>query len=133
VGQPEWWSRDAGHAGACERIAARVIDRLMAEAPSPASGRGDAPSSRRMRETCYEVHTMAKTQTKRLVVCIDNEGYGASLEKRKIYVALRDATGEQRGLIRIVDESGDDYLYPKSFFRPIALPSSIKKAVLAAA
>jgi hypothetical protein len=76
---------------------------------------------------------MAKTQTKQLVVCIDNEGYAASLEKRKIYVALRDATAEQHSLIRIVDESGDDYLYPKSFFRSIALPSSIKKAVLAAA
>ena len=76
---------------------------------------------------------MAKTQTKQLVVCIDNEGYAASLEKRKIYVALRDADAEKHGLLRIVDESGDDYLYPKSFFRSIALPQSVRKAVLAAA
>jgi hypothetical protein len=76
---------------------------------------------------------MARQQSKQLVVCINNEGYPASLEKRKIYLALRDATADRRGLIRIVDESGDDYLYPKTFFRSIALPQGVKKAVLAAA
>jgi hypothetical protein len=76
---------------------------------------------------------MAKTQLKQLVVCIDNDGYPASLEKRKIYVALRDAGAEKHGLLRIVDESGDDYLYPKTFFRSIALPQAIRKAILAAA
>lgn len=76
---------------------------------------------------------MAKPQAKQLVVCVDNEGYSASLEKRKIYVALRDADAEKHGLLRIVDESGDDYLYPKTFFRPIALPQSVRKAVLAVA
>jgi hypothetical protein len=68
-----------------------------------------------------------------LVVCIDNEGYRASLERRKIYLALRDPAAEKHGLIRVVDESGDDYLYPKAFFRAIALPQAVKKAVLAAA
>jgi hypothetical protein len=76
---------------------------------------------------------MAKSQSKQLVVCVNNEGYAASLEKRKIYVALRDPAAEKHGLLRIIDESGDDYLYPKGFFRAIALPQSIKKAVLAAA
>jgi hypothetical protein len=76
---------------------------------------------------------MAKSQSKQLVVCINNEGYPASLEKRKIYVALCDPAAEKHGLLRIIDESGDDYLYPKGFFRAIALPQSIKKAVLAAA
>jgi hypothetical protein len=76
---------------------------------------------------------MAKQQSKQLVVCINNEGYPASLEKRKIYLALRDATADKHGLIRVVDESGDDYLYPKTLFRSIALPQAIKKAVLAAA
>jgi len=75
---------------------------------------------------------MAKTQAKQLVVCIDNEGYPASLEKRKIYVALRDAGAEKHGLLRIVDESGEDYLYPKASFCSIALPQAVKKAVLAA-
>jgi hypothetical protein len=76
---------------------------------------------------------MTKPQAKQLVVCIDNEGYPASLEKRKIYVAFRDADAEKNGLLRIVDESGEDYLYPKILFRSIASPQSVKKAVLAAA
>ena len=76
---------------------------------------------------------MAKSPSKQLVVCIDNEGYAVSLEKRKIYVALPDRAAEKHGLTRIIDESGDDYLYPKAFFRPIALPQSIRRAVLAAA
>jgi hypothetical protein len=59
---------------------------------------------------------VAKTQTKQLVVCIDNEGCAASLEKWKIYIALRDAAAKKHGLLRIVDETGEDYLYPKKSF-----------------
>ena len=76
---------------------------------------------------------MTKPQSKQLVVCVKNEGYPASLEKRKIYVALRDPVAERHGLARIVDESGSDYLYPRALFRSIALPQSVRKAVLAAA
>lgn len=76
---------------------------------------------------------MAKQQSKHLVVCINNDGYPASLEKRKIYLALRDLPAEKQGLVRIIDESGEDYLYPKTFFRSIALPEAVKRAVLAAA
>jgi hypothetical protein len=76
---------------------------------------------------------MARQQSRQLVVCIDNDGYPASLEKRKIYVVLPDANAEKQGMPRIIDESGDDYLYPKAFFRSIALPQSVKRAILAAA
>ena len=76
---------------------------------------------------------MSKSPSRQLVVCIDNEGYAASLEKRKIYVAIPDRAAEKHSLLRIIDESGDDYLYPKTFFREIALPQSVRKAVLAAA
>jgi len=76
---------------------------------------------------------MPKPTSKQLVVCVKNEGYAASLERRKLYLVVRDAAAEKRGLLRIVDESGEDYLYPRIFFRPIALPRSIKRAVLAAA
>lgn len=75
---------------------------------------------------------MTKTQAKQLVVCVDNDGYAASLEKRKIYVALRDTAADKHGMLRVVDESGEDYLYPKALFRTIALPQAVKKAVLAA-
>ena len=75
---------------------------------------------------------MAKASNQ-FVVCVKNDGFPASLERRKIYVALRYPPVEKRGQLRVVDESGEDYLYPKEFFRPIALPHSIKKALLAAA
>ena len=78
-----------------------------------------------------KAQSMSKAQ--QFVVCIDNDGYPASLEKRKIYIALRDAAAEEHGLLRIIDESGEDYLYPKAFFCLIALPDAIRKAVLAAA
>ena len=75
---------------------------------------------------------MAKI-SRQFVICVDNEGYPASLEKRKIYVALRDAAAEKSGQLRIIDVSGDDYLYPKTLFRTIALSQSVKRALLAAA
>jgi hypothetical protein len=76
---------------------------------------------------------MAKASAKRLVVCVSNDGYDVSLERRKIYIALRDEAAEQHGMLRIIDESREDYLYPKAMFRPIALPQSVRKAILAAA
>jgi hypothetical protein len=75
---------------------------------------------------------MAKTASKQLVVCVNNEDYPASLEKRKIYVVIPDTAAEKLGLVRVIDESSDDYLYPKALFRPIALPLSVRRAVLAA-
>jgi hypothetical protein len=73
---------------------------------------------------------MTKTQAKQLVVCVENDGYAVSLEKRKIYVALRDAAADKHNMLRIVDESGEDYLYPKAFFRSIALPQAVRRAML---
>ena len=76
---------------------------------------------------------MQRLSRNQLVVCVKNEGYAASLEKRKLYVTLRDPAAEKHGLLRIIDQSGEDYLYPKLFFRSIALPQSVRKAILAAA
>jgi hypothetical protein len=77
--------------------------------------------------------TKAHTVTKYLVVCVRNNGYAASLEKRKIYVALTDSSAVKHNLIRVIDESGEDYLYPKKFFMPVSFPQSVRKALLAAA
>ena len=76
---------------------------------------------------------MPRSASKQFVVCINNAGFPTSLEKRKVYVLLRDALAEKRGLVRIIDESGGDCLYPKTLFRSIALPQSVKKALLSAA
>jgi hypothetical protein len=75
---------------------------------------------------------MSKPASKQLVVRVNNEGYRASLERRKLYALLRDVGAEKHGLVRIIGESGEDYLYRKTLFRSIALSQSVKKAVLAA-
>lgn len=66
-------------------------------------------------------------------VCIDNEGYPASLELRKIYQVLPDEKAAKHNLVRIIDESGEDYLYPQSFFVEIELPQAAEEAFLRAA
>lgn len=68
-----------------------------------------------------------------LVICIDNEAYPASLECRKVYVKLRDAAAGKRGHLRVIDESGEYYLYPKQMFLPVDLPPATRKAIFAGA
>jgi hypothetical protein len=58
----------------------------------------------------------------RFVICVKNEGYPSGLEVRKVYRALVDERAESRGLVRVVDESGEDYLFPADFFAPIVVP-----------
>jgi len=83
---------------------------------------------------CHDAR-MAKScsSPKRLVICVRNKGYAASLEKRKVYVAIPDSAAAKHGHIRVIDESGEDYLYPESFFVPVTLPQSVRRAILAAA
>ena len=63
------------------------------------------------------------------VVCIDNRGYEASLEPNKIYPAVKDEDAERAGDVRIVDESGEDYLYSKKRFVPIEVPARLKASI----
>ncbi len=56
------------------------------------------------------------------VICIDNEGYLVSLERYKVYRLLPDAEAAEHRMVRIVDESGEDYLYAEGRFVPIELP-----------
>lgn len=63
------------------------------------------------------------------VVCVQNTDYRASLELHKIYRAIPDADAAVDGDIRVVDESGDDYLYPESYFIPIAVPPSVRRSM----
>ena len=72
---------------------------------------------------------MAKTAI-RLFICLDNAGYDVSLERRKIYVALPDAKAERTGYLRIIDESGEAYLYPTQRFVAAELSISTRRAVL---
>ena len=74
-----------------------------------------------------------KAKHTQFAVCIRNDDYPASLEKRKIYEILPDPEAEKYHQVRVIDESGEDYLYPKDYFVPIELPKDIKRAVIKAA
>jgi hypothetical protein len=63
------------------------------------------------------------------VVCVDNGEYPASLELHKIYRTIVDEDAATDGDLRVVDESGEDYLYPASYFLPIRLPRKTEKAL----
>ena len=67
------------------------------------------------------------------VVCVNNDDYAASLELRKLYEVLLDEEATKHRQLRIIDESGEDYLYPESFFAPVELPALSEERILRAA
>ena len=69
----------------------------------------------------------------KFVICTRNTGYEVSLELRKLYLVIPDSGANSHDQIRVVDESGEDYLYPTSFFIPIDLPASVAKLLAHAA
>ncbi|REJ74846.1 MAG: hypothetical protein DWQ36_13865 [Acidobacteria bacterium] len=66
------------------------------------------------------------------VICVNRQGYEASLEIRKVYRAVPDEAASKRSMTRVIDESGEDYLYPSSFFVPIEVPEEAQEAFAAA-
>jgi len=67
---------------------------------------------------------------KQFAVCVRNEEHEESLELRKIYEVLEDPTAEKHNMMRVIDEEGEDYLYPRDWFMPIELPQNIANAIL---
>ena len=67
------------------------------------------------------------------VICIANKGYAASLELRKIYQLVPDKVAIELDQVRVIDESGEDYLYPADYFVPVQLPQAVERAVRRAA
>jgi hypothetical protein len=72
------------------------------------------------------------TRPRQLVLCLRNRGYEASLERRKLYQVIPDREAQKHGQLRVIDESGEDYLYPADFFAFVKLPPTIRRRVLAA-
>jgi hypothetical protein len=64
---------------------------------------------------------------KHFVICINNGEYAGTLELRKVYEVLEDSSAAARDYARIIDESGEDYLYPQAWFVPVAVPESIEE------
>lgn len=74
-----------------------------------------------------------RRRKKRYVVCLSNKGYEGALERNKIYVALGEEGTEGRGLVRVIDESGEDYLYSADRFVEIDVPPKVARSVTASA
>lgn len=68
-------------------------------------------------------------QKHEFAVCLDNRGYEVSLELRKLYEVLADADAKRHGQLRVIDESGEDYLYPATSFDLVALPEHVAERV----
>jgi hypothetical protein len=66
---------------------------------------------------------LSTTRFNDFALCVEDGGYPASLEVRKVYRVLPDSDARSHGLIRVVDESGEDYLYPEKLFVPIEVPT----------
>jgi hypothetical protein len=64
---------------------------------------------------------------KQFVVCLSNKGYRASLVVRRIYQLIPDSEASKHGLVRVIDESGEDYLFPQDLFEAIELPVGLKR------
>jgi len=64
---------------------------------------------------------------KHFMICVGNRGYESPLEARKLYEVLIDRVAEKHHQIRVIDESGEDYLYPEKFFAPVRLPHITKE------
>jgi hypothetical protein len=62
-------------------------------------------------------------------VCLRNTGFAASLEVRKLYPVVEDADAEANDLIRVIDESGEDYVYPSRLFQRLSLPAAVQRAL----
>jgi hypothetical protein len=67
------------------------------------------------------------SDARHFVICINSGEYAGTLELRKVYEALEDPSAAARDYARIIDESGEDYLYPKAWFVPVAVPESIEE------
>lgn len=83
---------------------------------------------RRDIRTSWLIDDSVMSTPARFVLCLRNPGATASLEKRKVYRVIPDAESEALGLVRVIDESGEDDLDPARFFVAIEVPRSAVKA-----
>ena len=67
------------------------------------------------------------TETTQFAICIHNGEYAGTLELRKVYELLQDSEASARNYVRVIDESGEDYLYPRSWFVPVSVPEGVEQ------
>ena len=67
------------------------------------------------------------TETKQFAICIQNGEYAGTLELRKVYELIQDSDAATRNYVRVIDESGEDYLYPRSWFVEVSVPEGVEQ------
>jgi hypothetical protein len=67
---------------------------------------------------------------KQFIICIKNREYEASLELWKVYMTVPDDMAKRQNLLRVIDESGEDYLFPSEYFVPLTLPKVVRDAMM---
>jgi len=72
------------------------------------------------------------SRRRQLFLCLRNDGHEVSLERRKFYATIADSDARKHGQLRVIDESGEDYLYPANFFVAVELPRTVDRALRAA-
>lgn len=73
-----------------------------------------------------------RSKSRHIAVCLANAWYEASLEVRKLYAVVDDRGAEADDLMRVIDESGEDYLYPARLFQEVELPAELQRKLLLA-
>ena len=110
----------------------------MASARKKSSSKSPSVSGKRVSSRTATGKTARSRQTptdansatnQKYVVCVRNDDYPASLELRKLYRVLEDDFAGKHGMVRVVDESGEDYLYPNDFFVQVDLPAAIQRTL----
>ena len=102
--------------------------KLMASARKSSSSRNRSSANRtRISRKAATKSSPSRPQHSSFAVCVRNDEYEASLELRKLYPVLDDSFGAEHDMIRVIDESGDDYLYPNEYFVRVSLPHAVEK------
>jgi hypothetical protein len=70
------------------------------------------------------------SENKHFAVCVRNTGYEGALELRKLYEIIEEPSAEEHSQVRVIDESGEDYLYPKSWFLPVELSQAVEEQLV---
>jgi hypothetical protein len=105
----------------------------MASAKKSSSSKGRSASGKRVssagsrRQVSRALASQESLALGHFAICVRNDEYPASLELRKLYPVLDDEFASQHGMLRVVDESGEDYLFPSEYFVRVNLPQAIEK------
>lgn len=105
--------------------------KLMASARKKSSSKNRSLSAKRVvaRPKIAAARQKSGSSERHFAICVCNDDYAASLELRKLYVVLDDAFAAEHQMIRIVDESGEDYLYPEAYFVRVQLPLAVERTL----